>query len=301
MAHVLIVEDQPPIARLLSRWVAEQGAHAVVATSAEQALLVAAQHAPAVALCDIHLPGGRDGFWFLEQLRLCHPATVAVMTTGQHDMNTAVAGLRAGVSDYVAKPYTRERLTQALQRALAEHATRAASLGIAVGATASANVQASTTAALLTILQADDGLVARQAQRVSQLAVRLAEALRLPAADVSDIEHAALLHHVRRLDIHAIVRNIPVLAAASAIAVAVEERFDGSGFPLGLRGAAIPPGARIIGLARAYDELTIGGGIQPLRPQEAVEKLCRERAVQFDPQVLQAFRSVAGELQTSAA
>jgi response regulator RpfG family c-di-GMP phosphodiesterase len=304
MAHVLIVEDQPAIARLLSRWVEEQGAHAVVATGAEQALLVAAQHAPAVALCDIHLPGGHDGFWFLEQLRLCHPTTVAVMTTGQNNIDTAVAGLRAGVTDFVPKPYSREQLAQALGRALTEHTARAASLAARLGTSADApasDVQANTTAALLTILHADNVVVARQAQRVSRLSVRVAEALGLSDANVSDIEHAALLHHVRRLDIHAIVRNIPVLVGAGAIAIAVEERFDGSGFPLGLRGAAIPLGARIVGLAGVYDELTVGGETTGLRPHEAVERLCGQRAAQFDPEVLQVFRTVASDLQTSAA
>jgi response regulator RpfG family c-di-GMP phosphodiesterase len=118
---------------------------------------------------------------------------------------------------------------------------------------------------------------------------------------VSDIEHAALLRDVRSLDVHAIVRNIPVLMAAGGIAVAVEERFDGSGFPLGLRGAAIPLGARIIGLVRAYDELTAEDGTEGLRPHEAVDRLVRDRAAQFDPQVLQVFQTVVGELQTSAA
>lgn len=305
MAHVLIVEDQPPIARLLYRWVEEQGTRAVVATSAEQGLLLAAQHAPAVALCDIHLPGGRDGFWFIEQLRVCHPETVAVMTTGDHNFDTAVAGLRAGVTDYVVKPYTRERLTQALGRALAEHEARHASLverfGTAAVASTTADVQTSTTAALLTVLHADNAVVARQAQRVSRLAVDLAGAVGLPAAQIADIEHAALLHYVRRLDIHSVVRNVPVLAAASTITVAVEERVDGSGFPLGLRGQAIPLGARIIGVITAYDELTMGSGINDLSPNEAVTRLCTDRASQFDAAVLAAFRTIAGDLQTTAA
>ena len=45
------------------------------------------------------------------------------------------------------------------------------------------------------------------------------------------------------------------LSAASAIAVATAERFDGTGFPLGLKGDAIPFGARILAVAEAYDHL----------------------------------------------
>lgn len=304
MTHVLIVEDQPPVARLLQRWVDEVGAHAVVATSAEQALLLAAQHVPAVALCDVHLPGGRDGFWFLEQLRTCHPATVAVVTTGDHAFDAAVAGLRAGITDYVLKPYTRARITEVLGRALVEHTARQKALAdrfAHAGASSTSDTKTHTTAALLTVLYADNDVVARQAQRVSRLAARLAEALDIDDSQVADVEHAALLHYVRRLDIYSMARRMPCLAAASGIAVAVEERFDGSGFPLGLRGDAIPFGARIVAAAAAYDQLTLGDAlIDGVGPDRAIETLCGAPAAQFDPAVLRAFRAVTADLQTTA-
>jgi DNA-binding NtrC family response regulator len=125
---VLIVEDQAVVARLLVTWVEAEGASPMLATSAEQALLLASERTPAVALCDVNLPGGRDGFWLAEQLRSLHPETAVVMATGLHQFDHAVAGLRAGVVDYVTKPVTRERLMQAVRRAFSEHEARMASL-----------------------------------------------------------------------------------------------------------------------------------------------------------------------------
>jgi putative two-component system response regulator len=125
---VLIVEDQAVVARLLVRWLEAEGASPVLATSAEQALLLASERTPAVALCDVNLPGGRDGFWLAEQLRSLHPETAVVMATGLQQFDHAVTGLRAGVVDYVTKPVTRERLMQAVRRAFSEHEARMATL-----------------------------------------------------------------------------------------------------------------------------------------------------------------------------
>ena len=71
----------------------------------------------------------------------------------------------------------------------------------------------------------------------------------------ADIERAAILRNITRLDVHALGRQVPFLAAASAITAAMQEHFDGSGFPLGLAGDRIPLGARILAVAEAWDVL----------------------------------------------
>lgn len=305
MNHVLIVEDQVPVARLLRTWIEAEGASAVMATGAEQALLLASEHAPAVALCDIRLPGGRDGFWLVEQLRLLHPETAVVMTTGLPQFDAEANGPREGVTDFVVKPFTRERIVDALRRALAEHrsrrASRATERGGQVPEEGAWSGSMSTTAALVTVLRARSGTAVHRAQRVSHLAVTLARALNVEEPELSDIEHAALLRDVGRSDIYGVLRKLPHLEAAGAIAVASQERFDGTGFPLGLKGDAIPLGARIVAVAEAYDDLVTGYGLTEFIPAHAVEALCGERAREFDPAVLGALRSAQPELEMNAA
>jgi len=283
MDHVLIVEDEAPVRRLLHRWLDAEGVSAVEAASAEQGLLLASQAPPAVALCDINLPRGQNGFWLVEQLRLLHPDTAVVMTTGLDAFDAAVTGLRAGVTDYVVKPFTRERVVEALQRALLEHRARTAS-------TVEHAHRSSMSDALLAVLRAQGDAPVRRAQRVSRLSVKLAAALNIDGQERVDIERAALLRDVSRLDVHAIARHVPYIAAASAIAVAVEERFDGTGFPERLKGDAIPLGARIVGVADAYDDRVAGQ--TPLAPARAVEMLCGEHAREFDPDVLHALKTL---------
>lgn len=68
------------------------------------------------------------------------------------------------------------------------------------------------------------------------------------------------------------------------------ERFDGSGYPDGLKGNLIPLGARVIAVVEAFDAMTNGRPYRlPRTPQEAIEELERCAKTQFDPQVATVF------------
>src|SRR5205807_4051945 len=75
------------------------------------------------------------------------------------------------------------------------------------------------------------------------------------------------------------------------------ERWDGNGYPRGLKGAAIPLPARILAVADVYDSLTTG---RPYRPaishDQAVQTLLAESGSHFDPDVLRAFTQVVDEV-----
>ena len=84
------------------------------------------------------------------------------------------------------------------------------------------------------------------------------------------------------------------LALAKSIAYFHHERWDGNGYPYGLRGEEIPLAARIMSLADAYEELTIAlGGNSAFSHQEAQETIVRSAGARFDPVVVEAF--VAGQ------
>jgi response regulator RpfG family c-di-GMP phosphodiesterase len=328
--QVLIVDDETPIRRLLQNWVEAEGAAVLLAGTSEEALNLIADVTLAVALCDIRLPG-RDGLWLAEQLRVDRPETAVVMTTGVNEFDAAVNSMQAGVVDYLVKPFTRERLTEALQRAFFAHQSRRA-LGTmqrelearrAQITEALAELELNASSGLemmLEMLRARHPESYEHAQRVSRLAVNLAMTLQIGEPRLSDIERAALLHNLGRLALpdnllrakehtlseadrarvrayplhgQAILRNVPYLAAASELAVAAHERYDGRGFPHGLKGEAIPLGARIIGVANAYDELVSGIGRDSITPTDAVDILCETRAAEFDPLVLGALKMLA--------
>lgn len=328
--HVLVVDDEAPVRRMLRKWVEAEGAVVVEAGSAEEGLAVAAADgALAAALCDLRLPG-KDGLWLAEQLRVKHPHTAVVMTTSVHEFDAAVTSLQVGAVDYVAKPFTREQVSEAIQRAFFAHASRRALTDMEreldnrraqiTEAFAELELNASTSLeALLAILQSRDPKADAHARRVARCSVTLALAMGIGEPALSDIERAALVHDIGRLTMpdelltraqklrfdadrvtlcaysvrgHAILRNVPFLAAATQMSAAVHERYDGSGYPHGLHGDQIPLGARVVGVANAYDELVSGDGHPPVAPSDAVEILSTERHGEFDPLVLEALKKL---------
>lgn len=88
------------------------------------------------------------------------------------------------------------------------------------------------------------------------------------------------------------------IAMGREIALFHHERYDGGGYPHGLKGEEIPLSARIVAVADTYDALTSDRCYQPERPHaEAVEVIARERGTQFHPDVVDAFLRIQDRLK----
>jgi HD-GYP domain-containing protein (c-di-GMP phosphodiesterase class II) len=154
------------------------------------------------------------------------------------------------------------------------------------------------------------------AQRVARSAASLAQALRRGREDVRAIRTAALLRDVGKvvmplslvggtspLDDEEIailrsqvtigaelLRNVTGFDGVADLVGASRERFDGTGYPVGLGGTEIPIGARIIAVAAAYDTLTAPRACDdPLTHDGATAELVRRAGTQLDPDVVRAW------------
>jgi putative nucleotidyltransferase with HDIG domain len=93
-----------------------------------------------------------------------------------------------------------------------------------------------------------------------------------------------------------IVKSTKVFDAIAPMIFHHQEKYDGSGYPFGLRGDDIPLGARILAVADAYEAMTSHRVYrQALGSTEARLELTRNRGTHFDPQVVEAFLEVAEE------
>lgn len=113
---VLVVDDEPPVRQLLRRWLQAWGYAVTEAGNAAEALEVMLAGPASIMLCDIRMPGN-DGLWLAERVREKWPHTAIIMATGVDDMPTVVKSRQAGAVDYVLKPFGRELLRQAFDRA----------------------------------------------------------------------------------------------------------------------------------------------------------------------------------------
>ena len=162
------------------------------------------------------------------------------------------------------------------------------------------------------------------ARRVARTAAALARTVELPDPLVEQVEHAALLHDIGKLaipdpDVEAddaqgelqatlrrqhvrigfdILSVVPHLRPAAAIVIAVPERWDGFGYPAGLRGREIPIGARIVAVADAYDVLTSNHVYREgLSRDEANAEIVHSAGTYFDPDIVRAWLRTSDRLE----
>ncbi|PKQ24124.1 MAG: DNA-binding response regulator [Actinobacteria bacterium HGW-Actinobacteria-5] len=116
MTRVLVVEDDPAIARLLRRSLTDRGDSVEVASDGATGLTIAMRDKPDVVLLDLGLPD-LDGRQVLQMLRAVSQVPVIVVTA-QDDDRTVVQALDAGADDYLVKPFGSEQLAARIRAVL---------------------------------------------------------------------------------------------------------------------------------------------------------------------------------------
>jgi diguanylate cyclase (GGDEF)-like protein/putative nucleotidyltransferase with HDIG domain len=170
--------------------------------------------------------------------------------------------------------------------------------------------------ALAAMLDAREHTTGQHSQRARKLTLLLARELGLPPELLDDIGRGALLHDIGKTGIpdeillnterltaeqrqimerhpeigYNIVSAAPYLAKAAEVVLAHHERFDGTGYPRGLRGHDIPLGARIFTVVDAYDAMRSTRFYhQPRTPAAALAEIQNNSGTQFDPAVVEVF------------
>ena len=177
----------------------------------------------------------------------------------------------------------------------------------------------STIYALASTVDAKDHYTRSHSKRVSEYAMALAEALNLEPLEISRLEACALLHDIGKISINdEILTKWDKLTAKEWEAVKVHpqvgatiashtrqltpciagilhhhERYDGGGYPKGLKGKDIPLEARILAIADAFAAMTSARPYsEALSCEEALEEMKRGAGKQFDPKLVEAFLSI---------
>ena len=175
------------------------------------------------------------------------------------------------------------------------------------------------------LAEARDNETGLHLHRIGEYSAGIAEALSLPKVFVEEIRRFAPLHDIGKVAIpddvllaprrlseeefavmkthttygYEILKGKPTLAMAADIAYAHHERYDGTGYPRGLRGGAIPLSARIVAVADVYDALR---SERPYKRawthDDTIKEMRRGEGSHFCPLVLQAFLDQGSALQT---
>jgi putative two-component system response regulator len=306
---VLVVEDDPANRALLEHLLVAEGYRVSTAEDGESAVGLVATTRPDLVLLDVGLPIV-DGLEVTRRLRgdLRLATLPILLLTGQSDV---VEGLNAGADDFIRKPVSRPELIARIRSALR---LRRALVGM--------EAAHAIVAALANAVEAKDGPTEQHCERLAVLAARLGRRLDLPDAELDAVTYGALLHDIGKIgvpdsvltkpgvltsDEWALVRRHPEIGericaplqsftAFGPIIRHHHERWDGGGYPDGLRGEAIPLGARIVGIVDAFDAITHDRPYRPARSiEQAVDELRRASGSQVDPDLVRIFlEDIAG-------
>jgi hypothetical protein len=182
----------------------------------------------------------------------------------------------------------------------------------------------STLKVLMAALDTKDAVTQGHSERVARLTVTVAKEMGIVAQQLIDIERGALLHDVGKIGVpdsvlrkeaalteseweamqkHPLLAGLMVskvgfLEKAMPIMLYHHERYDGTGYPFGLEGDAIPLEARIFAAVDAYDAMTSDRPYRKaMSPEQALEDIRRNSGIQFDPAVVKAFERVIARMQ----
>ena len=116
-AHVLVVDDDEDILRLLTMRLKARGFRVTAVGSAEQALAQIAVDSPRVVVSDVRLPG-QDGLALFEEIRRTRPTLPVILLTAHGNIPDAVDATSRGVFGYLTKPFDSQILLEKIDRAL---------------------------------------------------------------------------------------------------------------------------------------------------------------------------------------
>ncbi len=320
-SRILVIDDES-IARItIDALLSSENYEMYFAENGEDGINIASEIQPDIILLDVMMPG-MNGFETCRKIRSM--ATLAevpiLLVTALDDRESRMAGLQSGADDFITKPYDIFELQVRIQnmtrlnryRLLTEQRRETEKLHLELVTAYDKTIEGWSHA-----LDLRDKETEGHTQRVSEMTQQLAQGAGLDKEMLLQIKRGALLHDVGKLGIPdnillkpepltedewGVMRKHPVyafewLSAIEYLQVALEipychhEKWDGTGYPRGLRGEEIPLSARLFAVVDVWDALTSD---RPYRKavsdQEAWKYIFEQSGKHFDPLAVDAFK-----------
>ncbi len=314
LGPILIVDDEPANLALLRQILSPHYA-LVFARSGSEALTAAAKHQPALVLLDIQMPD-MDGYTACRRLKenAQTESIPVIFVTSLADTGNETHGFEAGAVDYLVKPVSPAVVLARVRTHLSLVTTKllAQSYSDAICMLGEAS-------------EFKDTDTGTHIWRMAAYSRALAAASGWGLEECQQLELAAPMHDIGKLAIpDAILRKpakldtqewavmqthasvgykilsksaAPLLRMAATIAHCHHEKWDGSGYPLGLAGEDIPDMARIVAIADVFDALTTQRPYKEAWPMDRVmETLRADSGSHFEPRLLKHFVRILPEI-----
>jgi putative nucleotidyltransferase with HDIG domain len=319
--RILVVEDDEFMRASLQMELEGAGFQVAVAQNGIEAINLTKEENFDLIICDVRMPG-MNGLTALTAIKEYQPMARNIVITGYASPDAPVQALKMKVDDYLLKPFSSEEFLRSVRASLEQYRACAGREGGAFRFKES----------FLRILS---GIVFESrishlvghSERVARLALQMARDLGFSSQRTMSLYLAALLHDIGQMEVPqqmlekdrlgeeeiGLIKNHPALARdllepfkemkdVSTIIFHHHEKWDGTGYPRGLRAERIPLESRILALAEAYDSLV---SERPYRSKkgsrEALRQLEKEAGTSFDPHLVKIFAKLHDLYRSDAA
>lgn len=327
--RLLIVDDENGIRALLGINLSKMGYIWDEAGDAYQALEKMGERCYSLVLLDISMPGmtGRE---LLPLIKQKCPDTAVIMATALSDASLAIKCMKEGAYDYLTKPFDFNNLESSICRALEKRKLELENREYKEHLEEKVEQQAdkirqsffNAMTSLAYALEARDEYTSGHSNRVTVSALAISDKLGIDPGRTEAIRLASMVHDIGKIGIKENVLNKPgklteeeyrhikthpeigehilqpVVDNKEIISIVRHhhERYDGQGYPDGLKAEDIPLGARILAIADSYDAMTSERSYRSaLHQKEALDELVKGKGTQFDPQMVDVFMAFCSQ------
>lgn len=318
--HILVVDDDAFNLKIAQKIL---GVYYEVRclTTGEEVLAYLEEEIPDLILLDIHMPQ-MDGFEVLRLIREGERTKdiPVIFLTADDDREAEIKGFQLGAMDFITKPFIADIMLHRVKRILelvwlqkntqqeVERQTRTAEERLKKIERLSIQMMR----ALAETIDAKDEYTNGHSLRVAEYSEEIMKRMGGSKQEQEDVYYIGLLHDIGKIGIpdaiirkttdlteeeYALIKSHPVIGAdilkniseIPGIDVGAKwhhEKYDGTGYPDGLKGEQIPMLARLVGVADAYDAMASKRSYRDVLPQETVrQEIEKGKGTQFDPYI----------------
>ena len=316
--YVLVVDDDAMNLKIAEKMLKNRF-YVDCVDSGKKALSHIEKKLPELILLDLHMPE-MDGFEVMEQIQK-NPKTreiPVVFLTADNDREMEIRGFKEGAQDFITKPFVADimiqrvsrilelsRLQKDLQKEVEKQTRQAEERRKQVERLSDQIINA-----LAETIDAKDTYTNGHSLRVAQYSVEIAKRAGKNEEEQERIYYMGMLHDIGKIGIpdsiitknsslsdkeYFVTRKHPEIGAEILAAISEipdlgvgarwhHERYDGTGYPDGLKGPEIPEEARMIAVADAYDAMASKRSYRDVLPQQVIfEEIQKGKGTQFDP------------------
>jgi len=323
-AKVLVVDDEPAITVALAKRLRRDGYECVTAGSGEEALKRLATEELDLVITDVRMPG-MSGIELLKEIKRRDADIQVIMMTAYSDIDFAIEALRHKADDYLLKPFNLTELSHCVERALEHRRLVRESRELQKAAAGEVGPEGLATmerhyrqgiAALAGAIESRDQYTAGHLENVARYALTTGVELGLAAEKRRKLWLGAVLHDVGMVAVpegvinkkgpltpeewglvrehplvgDRIVQGVPYLAPARPCILQHHERWNGSGYPAGLKGDEISLEGCVLAVADAFAAMLSERPYRKgLSEGDALDEVKRSAGQQFERRVVRAF------------